>query len=186
MANQKALFLDRDGVINTDHGYVCSREDFHFQQGIFELCRAAQTLGYLLLVVTNQAGIARGYFTESDFERLTKWMVDTFSERQVHIARVYHCAYHPIHGIGQYKYDSPDRKPNPGMLLRAREDFRLDLGASILIGDKLSDIEAAKAAGVGTAILLRSNGAGLEVEKDYAHVSGSLDEIRAAFFSPAH
>jgi len=118
----------------------------HFQEGIFELCRAAQTLGYLLVVATNQAGIARDYYTEADFLDLTEWMVQEFAEQQILIG-VYYCPYHPIHGVGPYKYDSLDRKPKPGMLLRARKDFSLDLSASILIGDKPSDIDAAKAAG---------------------------------------
>ncbi len=143
----KALFLDRDGVINVDHGYVRSLDDFHFQEGIFELCQAAQSLGYILLVITNQAGIARGYYTEAEFLRLTSWMVGQFADRQINIARVYYCPYHPVHGVGQYKRDSPDRKPGPGMLLRAQADFALELSSSILVGDKGADIEAARAAG---------------------------------------
>ena len=185
MRTNKALFLDRDGVINIDQGYVHCREAFHFQEGIFELCRAAQSLGYLLVVVTNQAGIARGYYTESEFLKLTEWMTQQFAEQQIRIARVYYCPYHPIHGVGEYKCDSPDRKPNPGMLFRARADFNLDLMSSILVGDKLSDIYAAKAAGVGTTILLRSQAAEFEVQVDHCHISDSLDDIRHRFFSPA-
>jgi D-glycero-D-manno-heptose 1,7-bisphosphate phosphatase len=184
MRKNKALFLDRDGVINVYKEYVHSREEFHFQEGIYELCRAAQTLGYLLLIVTNQAGIARGYYTESDFLELTKWMIQKFAEEQIQIARVYYCPDHPVHGIGKYRRDSPDRKPNPGMLLRAHTDFSLDLAESVLIGDKLSDIEAAKAAGVGTKILLRSGTESIEMQEDHFYVSYSLDDIRSRFFSP--
>lgn len=184
MRKNKALFLDRDGVINVYKEYVHSREDFHFQEGIYELCRAAQALGYLLLVVTNQAGIARGYYSESDFLDLTKWMTQKFADEQVQIARVYYCPYHPVHGLGKYKRDSPDRKPHPGMLLRARRDFNLDLAKSVLIGDRLLDIEAATAAGVGTRILLPSGTESIESQDDHFYVSRSLDEIRRRFFSP--
>jgi D-glycero-D-manno-heptose 1,7-bisphosphate phosphatase len=178
---QKALFLDRDGVINIDRGYVHRPEDFEFREGIFELCRAAQRLDYLLLVVTNQAGIARGYYTEAEFLELTEWMAGKFADEQVHIARVYYCPYHPVDGVGTYKYDSPDRKPKPGMLFRARDDFDLDLASSVLIGDKLTDVNAAHAAGVGTRILLGV------VDADSiatgCHALETLDDIRRKFFS---
>jgi D-glycero-D-manno-heptose 1,7-bisphosphate phosphatase len=180
----KALFLDRDGVINIDHAYVCSPETFQFQEGIFDLCRDAQQLGYLVLVVTNQAGIARGYYSEPQFLALTKWMVQKFAERQIRIDRVYYSPYHPAHGVGRYRVDSPDRKPKPGMLLRAREDFNLDLASSVLIGDQLSDIQAAESAGVGTKIFLRPGAA--EAQEGQYHVSGSLETIRLRFFSGVH
>jgi D-glycero-D-manno-heptose 1,7-bisphosphate phosphatase len=178
----KALFLDRDGVINVDTGHVHSRESFQFIPGIFELCRAAQELGYLIVVVTNQAGIARGYYSESDFNDLTAWMLDQFAERNVRITGLYYCPYHPVFGVGKYKCDSPDRKPNPGMLLRAQSDLDLDLGSSILVGDKLSDMQAGAAAGVGTGILL-SPELQAKPEKTSYYVSPSLDDIRSNFFS---
>ena len=179
----KALLLDRDGVINTEKGYVHRRQDFHFREGIFDLCRAAQILRYLPVVVTNQAGIARGYYTESEFGELTDWMLQEFAQHGVSIARVYYCPYHPVYGIGKYKYDSADRKPKPGMLLQARTDLNLDLTASILIGDKLSDIEAGTAAGVGTNILLCSSAAGVADQQCLCHFANSLDDIRRRFFS---
>jgi len=185
MRKNKALFLDRDGVINVYKEYVHSPEDFSFQEGIYELCRAAQTLGYLLVVITNQSGIARGYYTESDFLELTKWMTQKFAEKEIQIARVYYCPYHPVHGLGKYKRDSPDRKPNPGMLLRARSDFNLDLAKSVLIGDKLLDIEAAKSAGVGTKILFPSGAESLDVQEDGFYVLHSLHGIQCRFFSTA-
>lgn len=156
----KALFLDRDGVINVDRNYVHRIEDFEFLPGIFELCAAAAQRGYLLVVVTNQAGIGRGYYTEADFEQVTAWMEGVFRQRGIDIARVYHCPYHPTAGVGEYRRESFDRKPNPGMLLKARDELGLDLAGSVLLGDKDSDIEAGRAAGVGHLIKLVDDVAG--------------------------
>jgi D-glycero-D-manno-heptose 1,7-bisphosphate phosphatase len=153
---RKALFLDRDGVINVDRHHVHRIEDFEFLPGIFELCATAAKTGYLLVVVTNQAGIGRGLYTEADFQRLTAWMVDVFRQRGIEIARVYHCPYHPTAGIGEYRRESFDRKPNPGMLLRARDELGLDLSRSVFIGDKDSDMAAGRAAGVGRLLRLAS------------------------------
>jgi len=139
-----ASFEEKQGQFH-ERRYVHCHETFQFQNGIFELCRAAQNLGYLLVVVTNQAEIARGYYTEQDFLRLTEWMIARFAQQQIRIARVYYCPYHPVHGIGGYKRDSPDRKPKPGMLLRAQRDFDLNLLSSVLIGDQVSDMQAARA-----------------------------------------
>jgi len=143
-----ALFLDRDGVINVDRHYVWRIEDFEFMPGIFELVEAAVQGGLLPIVVTNQAGIGRGYYAEEDFRRLDDWMHVQFRERGAAIARTYHCPYHPTEGIGVYRRESFDRKPNPGMILRAKADFDIDLSNSVLVGDKDSDIEAGRAAGV--------------------------------------
>lgn len=149
MAGNCALFLDRDGVINHDSGYTSNTKDFKFIDGIFDLCRAAEKAGYLLIVVTNQAGIGRGYYSEKDFFALTDWMRNRFEEENAPLTDVFHCPYHPKHGVGDYKKDSFDRKPNPGMLLRAAEKHGLDLGRSIMIGDKDSDMQAASKAVVG-------------------------------------
>ena len=151
----KALFLDRDGVINEDTGYVYLPEDFRFIDGIFELCRTAQELGYHVIVITNQAGIARGYYTQEDFRRLNEWMLMEFKNQGAAITAVYYCPYHPEHGIGEYKQDSYDRKPNPGMILRAGDEYSIDLSRSVLIGDKDSDIEAGRRAGVGRIMALK-------------------------------
>jgi D-glycero-D-manno-heptose 1,7-bisphosphate phosphatase len=184
MGKSKALFLDRDGVINVERCYVHSQENFHFHEGIFELCRAAQDLGYLLVVITNQAGIARGYYTETEFLELTGWMTREFASRQVQVASVYYCPYHPMHGLGKYKRDSPDRKPNPGMLLKAQAELDLDLGSSIMIGDSLSDMYAAQKAGVETTILFRAGGISERgLEDTRYHLSDSLHDIRQRFFS---
>ena len=151
----KALFLDRDGVINEDTGYVCQPEDFRFIEGIFELCSTALGLGYLIIVITNQAGIARGYYAEEEFHSLNEWMLMEFEKQGIDIAAVYHCPYHPEYGIGKYKAESFDRKPEPGMIFKARDEHGIDLSRSVLIGDKDSDIEAGRRAGVGRNLLLR-------------------------------
>lgn len=153
-APRKALFLDRDGVINVEHNYVYRIEDFEFLPGIFELCALARELGYALVVITNQAGIGRGYYGEADFQRLTAWMLEEFRAHGIEIERVYHCPYHPTAGLGEYRRESWDRKPNPGMILKAREALALDLSASLLVGDKDSDLEAGRAAGVGVNLKL--------------------------------
>lgn len=149
-----ALFLDRDGVINLEKNYVHRIEDFEFLDGIFELCRAANAKNMPIVVVTNQAGIGRGYYSEAQFLRLTLWMLSRFEDELAPIDAVYFCPYHPEYGIGKYRKESFYRKPNPGMLLRARDDLRLDMGHSILVGDKRSDVVAANAAGVGFSVLL--------------------------------
>jgi D-glycero-D-manno-heptose 1,7-bisphosphate phosphatase len=151
---KKALFLDRDGVINVDHGYVHRIEDFHFVDGVFELTRLAQSNGYVICVITNQAGIARGYYSESDFEALTNWMCCNFKAEGVVIDKVYYSPYHPIHGLGQYKKDDISRKPNPGMLHKAESELNLDLTGSVLIGDSVTDIQAGFFAGVGPNLYL--------------------------------
>lgn len=172
----RALLLDRDGVINVDRGHVGRVEQFEFVPGIFDLCRSAQERGLLPLVVTNQAGIGRGLYSEADFEALTRWMLAEFESRGVRIGRVYHCPYHPTAGIGDYRRESFDRKPNPGMILRARDDFGLDLARSVLIGDKESDIAAGRAAGVGFNVRLLHEGTAAEEAVDRLEF-GSLQAI---------
>jgi len=154
----KALFLDRDGVINVEKNYVCRIEDFEFLPGIFDLCTLAMRLNFLLVVITNQAGIGRGYYSEADYQRLTDWMLEAFRAHGIEIDRVYHCPYHPTAGIGEYRQESFHRKPNPGMILKARDELGLDLSRSVLVGDKDTDIEAGMAAGVRHNIRLVHSG----------------------------
>lgn len=152
-----ALFLDRDGVINVEKNYVYRIEDFEFIDGIFELCKTAQKMGYAIVVVTNQAGIGRGYYTVEDFYRITNWMIEKFQEQGIRIDGVYFCPFHPSGGIGEYKRDSFDRKPNPGMFLRAQNELGIDMRNSVLVGDKTSDLEAGRSAGVAFNIFLANN-----------------------------
>ena len=145
---KKALFLDRDGVINVEKNYLYKKEDFKFIDGIFELCKYYQKLGYIIIVVTNQSGIARKYYTENDFNALTSWMTQEFENNNIHISKVYFCPHHPdITG------ECPCRKPNAGMFFQAQKEFDIDLSNSIIVGDKESDIEAGIIAGLNESYL---------------------------------
>jgi D-glycero-D-manno-heptose 1,7-bisphosphate phosphatase len=151
-----AVFLDRDGVINVDHGYVSRPEQFEFIDGIFEACQHFAALGYTLIVVTNQSGIGRGYYSEADFLSLTQWMTERFAEHGVTIAGVYWCPHHPVNAKGAYQRECDCRKPAPGMILQAAAEHGIDLAQSLMFGDKASDMQAASAAGVGRKILVLS------------------------------
>ena len=150
----RGLFLDRDGVINEESGYLHRIEDVRFVTGIFSLCRVAKSLEYKIFVVTNQAGIGRGLYTKKDFQTLTAWMSGEFAKEHVSIDAVYHSPVHPEHGVGEYKRDHADRKPGIGMLQRAEREFRVALSASVMVGDRCTDIQAANAAGLRQAFLL--------------------------------
>jgi D-glycero-D-manno-heptose 1,7-bisphosphate phosphatase len=175
-SRKRALFLDRDGVINHDSGYTSSVENFRFIDGIFELCRAAKDAGYLLIVVTNQSGIGRGYYSEQDFFVLTDWMCQRFEKEAASISDVFHCPYHPDHGLGIYKKDSYDRKPHPGMLFRAAEKHEIDLSGSIMIGDKNSDMQAAEKAGIGTRLHYLENVLQSNLSVAATHIVHSLSD----------
>jgi D-glycero-D-manno-heptose 1,7-bisphosphate phosphatase len=184
---RKALFLDRDGIINIERDYVHRAVDFTFVDGIFELCRAAGRHGFLPVVITNQSGIARGLYTEADFAVLTDWMIGKFAAEGIAIAKVYHCPYHPEASVERYRCNHADRKPSPGMILRARDDLKLDLSASILIGDRLTDIEAGRRAGIPRLCLVphESVSAGIAANRETLRdvlISHSLDEARQALF----
>jgi len=154
----KALFLDRDGVINTDHGFVRRREDFQFLAGLFELCRYFQNREYKLIVITNQSGVARGYFTEEDVQELHKYMLAELQKERITITDIFYCiSVDDAH---------PDRKPNPGLFLKARDAHSLDMAASVSVGDKERDIIAARKAGVGINILL-SDAVGCATSAEY-------------------
>ena len=140
---ERALFIDRDGVINTDKVHVSDIDLFDFTDGIFDLCRRYAIAGYRIIVITNQAGIAKGYYTEHDFQTLTAWMIEEFEHHGIEIARVYHCPHHP-----DFTGRCNCRKPEPGMILKAVEEFGLDISGCVLVGDKESDLEAGRRAGV--------------------------------------
>ena len=151
-----AVFLDRDGVINQDNGYVSEVDDFKFIEGVIEACVELQKKGYLLVVITNQSGIARGYFTEKQFNTLTEWMDWSMADRGVDLDGIYYCPHHSEEGQGEFKVDCECRKPKPGMLLNAIEDLNIDIANSILVGDKVSDLQAGIAVGVKSNYLVRT------------------------------
>jgi D-glycero-D-manno-heptose 1,7-bisphosphate phosphatase len=135
----KAAFLDRDGVINEDFGYVGKIENFKFKEGIFELLKLLHELGYALFIVTNQSGIARGYYSEEDFYKLTEWMKNELKKRGIEIKDVEFCPHHP-----DFTGECECRKPKPGMILNLAEKYKIDLKDSIMIGDSESDVKACK------------------------------------------
>ena len=153
----RALFLDRDGVINIDHGYVLRPEDFKLVPGVVDLLRTAQAHNFSLIVVTNQSGLARGLFDESQYLRLENHMREILADEGVTLADIYYCPHHPGGSVARFASVCSCRKPAPGLILQAAREHTVDLDASILIGDKSSDIEAAKAAGVGRYFLVDVN-----------------------------
>lgn len=144
---RKAIFLDRDGVINLDHGYVSRIEDIEFLNGIFPVLRTLAEKGYALIVVTNQSGIGRGYYTEEDFERVMEWILKQFDAESIPIAGVYRCPHTP-------ESNCDCRKPAPGMFLQAIREHSIDPAASWMVGDNESDMLAAKTAGISNRVLI--------------------------------
>ena len=142
MAN-KAIFLDRDGTINIDHGYVHQIDDFQFIDGVIDALLALKKKGYLLVLVTNQSGIARGYFSEDQFLQLTEWFDWSLADRGVDFDGIYYCPHHP-EGKGEYREDCDCRKPKAGMFTQAIRDLNIDPAQSIMVGDKLEDLLAAR------------------------------------------
>lgn len=175
----KALFLDRDGVINVDKNYVHKIEDFEFIEGIFEVVKYFQDRGYLIIIITNQAGIGRGYYSENDFKKLTAWMIKQFEQNNIKIDKVYYDPYHPIHGKGRYKKDSYNRKPNPGMIIEAKNKFNLSLEQSILVGDKITDVEAGINAGINDLFLISNqNKSSININSNVKLINDLKDIIR--------
>lgn len=176
----KAVFLDRDGVINVDHAYVSKAEDFEFIDGVFDACRHFQQQGYLLVIVTNQSGIGRGYYTEQDFQHLTDWMLAQFTLHGINISGVYFCPHHPNNAQPPYNIDCNCRKPAPGMLLQAIHEHNIDVTKSLMLGDKAADMQAAAAAGVSRKILVLSGQSLTEQDKQLA------DEVWPSIKSALH
>lgn len=169
------LFLDRDGVINVNHGYVHSPEQTEWVPGIFELCALAQERGYGVMIATNQAGIARGYYDIPTFEAYTRWMHAQFAQRGISIAATLFCPHHPDAGAGPLTVHCTCRKPAPGMFIEAARRYPIDLPHSVLVGDKISDMRAGHAAGVGRLFLL----AGDTGRGDAPHNTVTVADLRS-------
>ncbi|RAP32084.1 D-glycero-beta-D-manno-heptose-1,7-bisphosphate 7-phosphatase [Candidatus Marinamargulisbacteria bacterium SCGC AG-410-N11] len=141
----KAVFFDRDGVINKDLGYVHEIKDFIWIEGIFNLFKWLENEGFLIIIVTNQSGIGRGFYTEEKFQHLNKWILNTIKKNNCTINKIYHCPHLPSDNCSC-------RKPKPGMIIKAIKEFNINPKSSWLIGDKISDIEAAKNANIPNTI----------------------------------
>jgi D-glycero-D-manno-heptose 1,7-bisphosphate phosphatase len=153
---QRAVFLDRDGVINVDRGFVHKVEDFRFVPGSAEAMRRLQAAGWRLVVVTNQSGLARGMYSRADYDRFTTHLQEQLVLNGVHLDALLHCPHLPDAAVAAYRMQCDCRKPGPGMLLRAARELSLDLAGSAIVGDRLSDVLAGRAAGVGHCALVRS------------------------------
>jgi D-glycero-D-manno-heptose 1,7-bisphosphate phosphatase len=158
-----AVFLDRDGVLIEEVGYLTRLEDVRFVPGAIEAVKSLNEAGFVTVVVTNQSGVARGYFGEDHVRATHELIQSRLAEHGAKIDRFEYCPFHPTDGQGDYRRESIDRKPQPGMLLRAAMELSIDSGKSWIIGDRLSDIEAGFAAGCRGAFLVRT-GYGSQVE----------------------
>ncbi|TCI01604.1 D-glycero-beta-D-manno-heptose 1,7-bisphosphate 7-phosphatase [Corallincola luteus] len=154
--SKPTVFLDRDGVINVDHGYVHTVSEFEFIPGVLEAAAKLTAAGYRLVVVTNQSGIARGYYTEGQFQRLTEWMVEQFKEAGACIEHVYHCPHHPEGQVASFAVNCDCRKPAPGMFYQANKDLNIELSEAMMVGDKGDDMRAAQNAGLKLCFLVKS------------------------------
>ena len=166
----KTIFLDRDGVINKEKNYLYKIESFEFINGVFYACQYLESLNYKIIITTNQSGISRGYYTESDFQKLTKWMLGQFNNNNIDILDVIHCPHLPS--------DFCDcRKPKPGMLLSAKTKHNIDIENSWMIGDKENDIQAAHNAGIRNTILVKSGHEIDELNSNSKFILNSIKDI---------
>ena len=163
----KTIFLDRDGVINKDTNYLFKIEDFEFISGVFEACNYLKILGYKIIIITNQSGIGRGYFTSNDFLIINQWMIEQFKKNGVTILDIFHCPHLP-----ESKCDC--RKPKPGMFIKAKNKYDINMDKSWMIGDSERDIKAANLAGIKKTILVRS---GSKINDSKSNAMFFLDSI---------
>lgn len=173
----KAAFLDRDGTINADKDYLYRIEDFEYIDGAVDGLRALRDMGYLLVIVTNQSGIARGYYTEEDYRRLERWLRADLRAKGVEIAGIYYCPHHPRARIEKYRRDCDCRKPKTGLFHRAAEELDIDLDASLAIGDKLRDLSICKGSGARGILLDQSGGTYENEGIENITICGSWKEI---------
>ena len=167
----KTIFLDRDGIINKEINYLYKIDEFEFIDGIFDSCLFLINLGYKVIIITNQSGIARGHYTEKDYQKLTQWMLSKFNEKNIKILDIFHCPHGP---------DSTCfcRKPNPGMFLEAKLKYNINMKKSWMIGDKETDILAANSAGISKTILLIDNHSKVVTESESEFFINSVKELK--------
>ena len=163
MTLQAAAFIDRDGVLNVDHGYIYRVQDFQWLPGAIDALALLQRAGYALVVVTNQSGVARGLYTLADVERLHAHLRADLQAHGVQLTGIYACPHHPQGVVPEYRIDCNCRKPQPGLIEAAAREHGLDLPSSLLFGDKASDIEAGRRAGVGRSWLVGAGSSLLDV-----------------------
>ena len=164
----KTIFLDRDGVINKEVEYLFRISDFEFIDGIFDACLYFQKLGYKIVIITNQSGIARGYYTENDYQKLTEWMLGQFNDNGINILDTFYCPHGP-------ESLCECRKPKPGMLIQAKYKYNISMKDSWMIGDKEIDVEAANLAGITNTILVRS---GHLIDESNSNSKFTIDSIK--------
>jgi len=164
----KTIFLDRDGVINKEVHYLHKIDDFVFVDGIFDVCQYFLSLGYKIIIITNQSGISRGFYSENEYRKLTQWMLNQFENKNINILDVFYCPHGPNSTCNC-------RKPKPGMFLSAKTKHTIDMRQSWMIGDKEVDVIAANASGINNTILVRS---GYRIDESKSKASFFLDSIQ--------
>ena len=163
----KTIFLDRDGVINKEVNYLHKIDDFEFIDGIFDACLHFQSLSYKIIIITNQSGISRGYYTESDYQKVTQWMLAQFEKKNIDILDIFYCPHGP-------NSTCDCRKPNPGMFIEAKAKHNTDMTKSWMIGDKEVDVIAANSAGIDNTILVRN---GHRIDESNSNAKIIIDSI---------
>ncbi|MCQ8211985.1 D-glycero-beta-D-manno-heptose 1,7-bisphosphate 7-phosphatase [Cetobacterium somerae] len=174
---RKVIFLDRDGTINIEKSYLHKWEDFEFEKNAIEGLKKLKKLGYEFIVVTNQSGIGRGYYTEDDLIALNNEMMKKLKEYGIEILECFYCPHHKEKGIGKYKVDCDCRKPSPGMLLEGIKKYNVDINNSYMIGDKKGDLEAGEKAGLKSILVLTGYGKNTvkDIEDNYLIANDLLD-----------
>jgi D-glycero-D-manno-heptose 1,7-bisphosphate phosphatase len=176
---RKAVFLDRDGTINEEKNYLHRVEDFAFIPGVPQAIRRLNEAGYLVIVVTNQSGVARGYFELADVEALHAHVKGLLASEQAHIDGFFICPHHPEAGRGLWRRECDCRKGQPGMLLQAAGELHIDLGRSFMVGDKVADIEAGRRAGCTPLLVLTGYGtlAVQEIDPSIARFASLVEAV---------
>ena len=169
--SKKAVFIDRDGVINKEVGYLHKIKDFKFIDGVFDACLYLQNLGYHLIIVTNQSGISRGYYSENDFHVVNNWMLEQFSHQDIKFLDVFFCPHGP-------ESTCNCRKPQPGMFIQANDKHDIDMNNSWMVGDKEADIQAANAAGINNTIIVKSGHTINERNSNATYIIDSIAQVK--------